>query len=232
LERPALLFEPDAAPFSGNRWKFWGAGPLYEGLPDAVPADVGEDDEPALPPDVPPLSSLDDTVSDVVDELDDDGAPTPLAVLVVAPLVWEAGEALDDAPRVPPPFGALCSEGEFGREAPPPSTAPPFLDPLPAEPAAELGFSPEGPDGGFPALAPAAALDDDAILEAVPAAAAPAPAIPAAATPAAPPTAKPPTASAPAPRAGPPETRAAARLGANSDNIARMIAAVRIVIAS
>ena len=93
-----------------------------------------------------------------------------------------------------------------------------------------------GEDDGFPALAPAAAFDEDAILDpaplAAPPAAAPAPAIPAAATPAAPPTARPPTASAPAPRAGPPDTRAAARLGANSDNMARMIAAVRIVMAS
>ena len=118
-----------------------------------------------------------------------------------------------------------------------PETTPPFG--VEGAPEAEWDADPPpeaGPDGGFPALAPAAAFDEDAILDpaplAAPPAAAPAPAIPAAATLAAPPTARPPTASAPAPRAGPPETSAAARLGANSDNRARMIAAVRIVMAS
>jgi hypothetical protein len=209
LERPALLPEPEAALFSGKRWKFWGAGPLA--AEPEVPAVAGAGDDPLLPPEEAPPDSLDEDV------------PTPLIAFVEAPLVWEAGEALVDAPPAPPPLG---------RESPSLDEALPFLDPLPADPAAELGFGLEGPDGGLPTLAPAAALDDDAILLAPPAAAAPAPAILAAATPAAPPTAKPPTASAPAPRAGPPETRAAAKFGANSDSMARMIAAVSIVIAS
>ena len=240
LERPVWLALCDPPPVrSGKRWKFW------DDAPPLAPLD-GELCEVGIASLVPPLEAL------LGAEFGDSDVSPEVETELAAPLVGDEGCALVDAPPVEPDFGGLWVFAGVDCGARPCSDALPVPDPFPLDPALAavadepdllaLGLDPpeppedppleDGPDGGFPALAPAAALDDDAILLALPEAAEPARAIPAAATPAAPPTAKPPTASAPAPSAGPPETSAAARLGANSDNMARMIAAVRIVMAS
>ena len=86
--------------------------------------------------------------------------------------------------------------------------------------------------GDRPPPAPAAARAGPDILAAPPATAVPAPAIPAPAKAALPPTAIPAVMAAPAPRAGPPVTRAEARLGMNIASMARRIEATRMLNAS
>lgn len=240
LERPVWLALCDCPPVrSGKRWKFWDDAPPLAPLVRELCA-VG------IASLVPPLEAPFGEVPE------DDGASLDPNASDETPSVWNGVDALVDAPPPtlePWPVAALGALDEPApldngcAMLPEALTFPDLLPPVPAPPAgAEAPLVPEpdvppvGLEGGFPALAPAAAFDDDAIFDAAPlappAAAAPAPAIPAAAAPAAPPTAKPPTARAPAPSAGPPDTKAAARLGANKDSIARMIAAVRIVMAS
>ena len=102
-----LAFDKLAPPFSGNRWKFWDAAPPLAPLIGEL-CEVG--DAP-LDPDARVTASL----------ICDDGASLPAIVFVDAPLAWEGGTALVEAPPAALELGALADFGtlvEFAKLAP------------------------------------------------------------------------------------------------------------------